>query len=979
MIRYLFMIHRWVLIALLCASTAYSAITLKGDAAASDNETFSFEIQQAVPSTLPDTIGAHVYTAAAPSTGGANIVKDYSVSQAIRESVAIVPLCPETATVNFDKNVTNPLYDKGIAYMSLFNGFESSLKGSNERPVVVLQEDKKTIYVINSYSSIGQNVHVISAAKSDLDTGLLSFIQNVPDAAGNITSGIVQIEAANPYIFAAVGPEGGLFGATGSGIVMAVAGTVPVSGEKKAFTGLLIADAPSGELAISGGNKATPLNISSDQLKIGSNLASLGTIVDMHWHRAAGRLYIALQATGGAAGTDGTRSIVMARVDSKTNALVISEIAPAAAFTGTDTIVGGVGSSLEVTAHEVCGMYTSTALSYLIVQGNVGAPSNTHRSVFALPIATNTGNEATIGMIANKNDDPQNFFLDRRNKLFTMRAFTKPAATHADLPFESDAAARVGGGDIVAGDIAHIFVYQDAVFASVLTADAGYEPGVFFSQPLFEYNGKIKGWTQWKRAVGLSQRTLNTFIDPVTGQFTSLVGNNSNEIKIIKRTIWSSGDPASLAPMIEQLGLFFPQSEAGVQGVCDFTLSSTISGDSYPGLYDISVTAMTGLNGVFLAQTSFINNGIITPVQGGAFGTFLNFSNGTINETFPTSHSRMIGIKGGVLDEIGPLTTSEFARDGMAGSQGWLFVGGSHGVAVLSSENGSGWDATSKLSDGFDGLTAGMSFKKCGEFVNVRRIIHDGDYLYVLTNTDLTRINLTEGTPGLGIISKVIIDTVSSFEQLGSGSSFLDMVVSEKLIILATNAGLFRLNNGLDGRIVNEQSASWIKLGLPEGAGPVQSFFPITTTGISQDIARSSVGGTLYVLSAYRGKDQGQLFRFDIANVVGKSISDSTVRRLDDLYVEGRESYFANFGMFQYRCATDGSLFYAIQSKNQPDTSSQAVALFSKVGIQTGSRFMTNKVIPAQLENSTILSGMIQNSATGTWLIAGDIGIRANE
>ena len=966
------MFGRWVLSILLCTSSLiHAAITLKGDSDAASNESFSFRIQNAAISTSPDLAGTNLYVAAHPSDGGSDTVKEFAVSQVSRDATSFLALTPQKVTFNSSKDVANPLYDKGIAFFSLFNAEETILAGGKERPIVVLEEDKKTIYMINSFTSKGKNVQVISFHNHNVPTNQTLATNNVPDAAAAVTSGIVQITNANPFIFAAVAPNAGSFGDVGSGIALSIIR------QFANFTGPLIIDASTGSPERTTGNRALPLDISSLELKIGSDLASIGTVVDMVWHKSIGRLYIALQTTGGAAGTDGARSIVIGRINNDTKSLSLESIVPTTAIDGTDKIIGAVGSSVAVTAHKVREMFSSTALPYLIVLGNVGAPSATQKSVFALPLVSGNSSVELNGTIAARNADPQDLFATINN-LFLNRVIRQPATTTAQMPLATDTATMVGGGAILNGDITDLFVSGDTVFATVQGADSGQIPGVFYSQSLFESNGKIKGWTIWRRAVGLSDRTQSVFLDLITGQFYTLTANSSLEVKTVKRTEWGKGDPNSLFPLTEEVRAFFAQSQAGVQGIHDFVVTSTALGTATPGLLDISLLVATGYKKVLLAQTSRIVAGAVIPIQNGDFGPLLSFDEGTITQTFPTSGSRVVGVSGGALDDIGPIVAAEVAKDGSAGSNGWLFVGGSGGVAVLSKVDGSGWATASALSDGLAGLESGMSFKKVGDFAQVRKLIHDDQYLYVITNDEIVRIDLTLGTPGLGSISATTIATSASVPQLGSGSTFLDALVSEKLMILGTNAGLFRLANGLDARTIDSNSATWQLLATPEGAGPVRQLFAISQTGRAQDIARKTGGGVFYTLSAYRGKNQGQLHRFEVAQVTTSSIGDTTVRRINDLFVENIPSYFASFGLFRNLFATDGSLFYGTRSKMQ-ENSSQVTVLNSKMGIHTGSRFLNNLLVPAGLADSTLIAGMIQNSATGTWLIAGDHGLRANE
>ena len=985
------MFNRWLLSLLLCSSSAvHAAITVTGDSDAASGETFSFRVQEAAMSVLSDSVGTNLYVAAHPSDGGSDTVKDFAVSRVSRSTNSFLPLTPQTTTFNFNTEVTNPLYDQGIAYMKLFNAEESILAGSKERPIVVLENDKTTLYMINNFTDSGKNISVLSFQKTDVTNNVLITTQNVPDATGAVTSGIVQIAAGYPYVFAAVGANGGSFGASGSGVAFGIIG------QSGSFTGPLLLDAPTGMIGYSAGNRAAALDITSDQIKIGSNLASLGTIVDMVWHRSIDRCYIALQATGGAAGTDGARSIAIGRVNviptvkevtdssgkkreetSYTYQLVIEPIAPAAAIDGTNKIIGAVGSSVAVTAHKVREMFTSTALPYLIVQGNVGAPSATKKTVFALPLVSGNENVSLNGTIAAKDAATTDHF-NQLNR-FAARTIQDAATTTAQMPLSTDAATQVGGGALLNGDISNLFVLEDTVFAAVQTADAGQVPGVFYSQAMFAQDGKIKGWTTWRRAVGLADRDYSLFLDQVTGQFYTLVANASSQVKTVKRTEWTQGDPDSIFPLTQITNAYFSKEQAGVQGLHDFVITSGALGTQTPGLLDISLLVATGYKKVMLAQTSRIVAGAVIPIQDGDFGPLTAFNAGEITTTFPTSGSRVVGISGGVLDDIGPLVAAEIAQDGTAGSNGWLFVGGNNGVAVLSKADGSGWNTVSGLSDGLLGLTAGMSFKKVGDYSQVRKLIYDDQYLYIIMQEEIVRIDLTLETPGLGSVSATTIATTAGIGAIGSEGTFLDAIVSEKLMVFGTSAGLFRLSNGLDARTVDANSASWQRLETPEGVGPVRQLFAITQTGRMQDSARASAGGMFYALSAYRGKQQAQLHRFDVAQVTSGSIGNNTVTRIADLYMSDIPSYFASFGVFKNVFATDGTLFYGTQSKI-PGVDAQVTQLLSRdATIHTGSNFVSNVVIPVAFNGTLLITGMIQNSATGTWLIAGDHGLRANE
>ncbi len=950
-----------------------AAIVLKGDENAAANETFSFAIEQHRQSTSSELQGANLYVAAAPSAGGANTVKNFAVSRITRGTTQFMGLTPSQAKVNGSKEeVANPLHDKGIAFMALFNGEGSILAGAPERPVVVINNDRKTVYFINNFSSVGKNLEVLSAQRNGILTS------NIPDTTGATTAGIVGIESAAPFVFAAVRPASGSFGAIGSGVALITVGAA--SGTAGTFTAPIIIDAPTGQIARTGGNRAVALNVSSTQLKIGSDLASIGTIIDMHWHRHVGRLYIALQITGGAAGTDGGRALVLGRVTDK-NVLEIDPIAPTGVFDGSlDKIIGAVGSSVSVSIHKVRGMFTSTSLPYLIVQGNVGSPTTTTRTVFALPIVTgNDGSSIALnGTIANKNAEPEDLFSATSIPLFITRIIKQQATTAAQMPLSSDAATQVGGGSLPDGEITEFFVHADTIFATVQTADVNEKPGVFYSQALFETNGKIKTWTTWRRAIGTQNKVQSVSLDPINGEFSSLVANSSNMVKTVKRTEWKDGDDAGLKPVHDAVDQFFLQKDAGVQGLFDFIVTATNSDTVTPGLLDISALVATGLGKVMLVQTSSVISGGIIPVGGTSFGGVTAFTNGTITQTLPNGNSKIITIEGGVLDDIGPINAAEIARDGSGGANGYLFVGGVNGVAVLSKANGAGWSTATGLSTGFTGLTNGMSFKTVGNYKNVRKLINDDRYLYVLTSTQLDRIDLTVGNVGLGTVTPITIATRETVPGIGATGSFLDALISQQLLVLATNAGLLRIANGLDVRTIDSDGIAWQVVDMPETIGPVQQLFAITKTGRSQDIAQKINGGNFLALSAYRGKNLAEIVRFDVNCVTSTGVIDTTVARITDLFVENIPSYFVNFGVFRNLTATDGALYFGTRSK-QFDNNPLVTVLNASGGVQTGSRFLSNKVIPVDLSDTTLIAAMLQSSATGTWLVGTDGGIFANE
>lgn len=961
----------------------YAATILKGNAT-NTNDTFLFRVQQHVQSPeLPTNqspqavrlLGLNFYTAAHPDDGGNGNINQYAVAQITRGSDQFIGLTPQKVKYNGADNVENPLYDKGISYLSILDGSQTFfagtiLAGASERPVVVHASDLMTIYIINNFRPDGTGVEVISIINQG------NMTQNIPDANGAVTSGIKNIHADTPFVVAAVAPNGGTFGDDGTGLAVAI---IQSTGEKVAAP--LIIDAPTFTTNYSGGNRAAAFSRTSDFIKITSDLAAMTDVVDIEFFPELNRWYIALQVTGAGGGTDGARSIIIGRVvyslvefeqnTQKVNKFIptsfeFDPIAPADVFDGTDKIVGAVGASSEISAHKVRRLFTSTALPYLIVQGNVGTPADTKRTVFALPLVsglqdTNSNDSATNGTIASKTATPEGLFTTDTRHLFRTYNVKTAATTSAQMPLATDTATQVGGGTLVNGDITDMFTNGDAVFVSVESADGSQLPGLFHSQAMLDENGQIKGWTKWKRVAGNTNHIFAAGLDCNTADLYTMVATTT-EVKTVKRTDWSDGVTLALLSTVAQA--LWPESNGGVQGLFDFVITSTTAGTETPGLYDISLLIATGNNGILMAQTSNDISGVVTPTT--SFGTPINFTNGAIDQTFPVSDTKLITIQGDVLSDLGPIAAAEIARDGTAGLNGYLFVGGTNGVAVLSKSDGSGWDATTGLADGFTGLTAGMTFKKIDyAYTNVRKLIADGDFLYVLTRTEFHRIDLTASNVGLGTIAPTILARTT--ELLGSAGSFLDAIVSEQTALLATSEGLLRNVINIQTALSND-SVGWSMLATPEGIGAVRQLFAVSATGRAQDVAKSP-SGYIYALNAFVGKDQAYLFRY--------AVSGLAVSKIPDLFVEDIPSYFVGFGQFRNIFITDGALYIASRSKTQT-TSPVVISLNSTVGIKTGSRFPSTILLPTGVQG-TLVTALVKNSASGSWIVAGDSGLRINE
>ena len=271
----------------------------------------------------------------------------------------------------------------------------------------------------------------------------------------------------------------------------------------------------------------------------------------MHWDGKLQRLYTGLQITtsDGHIG-DGAKDIVVAQVQTNgilnlynilnTDALVqgATNAIVAATITSTDM-------SIALSTFNIRTLHASTGPSYLIVNGDieiVEIEEPAHNLIYALPLVEVCPESPLQGTLANKNAS-----LSYKN------TFTVPAANVGDLPLNTDPAAQVGAGPLPIDAttlISDIEVVGDTVYVSTATAQsATNDNGIFYSQALFDMNGKIARWTSWtKRAFpfnGFSQNEayINNgveffAVDAVTGKVWAVDGATKQVVRV---TAWDNG------------------------------------------------------------------------------------------------------------------------------------------------------------------------------------------------------------------------------------------------------------------------------------------------------------------------------------------------------------------------------------------------------------------------------------------------------
>lgn len=931
----------------------HAAEIIQGDSPEGSGQTFTFATQAHV--STPQ--GEFFYVGAQTNANNS----EFAVSALTQRDNKMVPLAPKLVWLNNTQDQPNPLFNEGIKFLGLLAPADTSSAMFRDPvfvPFAVTTSDLTSVYAIDTFFR---------------DRKAVLSVVGVKDASGTMTtSGIVGLgNMADVIAVAAVKSNaGGNFGAAGSGLAMLRLDTEKEEKDCLVTTNRVLkqVDAPDSD-PVGLQTRALPLDVTTAAVNIGSDLAAMNDNAVFHWDNRLTRLYVGLQVTAGAGANDGARAVVIVS-PTESGKFVVQTIAPDAVFANQDEIIGAVGANVQVSTHGLKTMCTSTALDYLIVHGGNGTPSTTMRTVYALPLVNTKGANAAHGTIANKNA-MINVFAG---------TFTDPATTNAQMTKTGDTAALVGGGALAVGDITDMFVRGDTVFVTVKTADANHAPGIFYSQALFDDTQKITRWTTWQRVGGSTDSVLGATIDPLYNVVT-IAGTNGNTIK---RTAWGTGDNNGLLGgtltdaskgLVSLVGAELPQETAGVQGLFNFPCIT-------PGLNNkISLLIFTGLKKIVLAETGVNNGTSLIPNVGDFAKDKETFTNGTITHDLPAPATtpRLLSISGGVLDDLGPITCAEIGVDDMSKQQqAWFFVGGTGGLAVLAKPDGSGWDPTVGLGPNFAGLTNGMAFKKVDTYSFIRALVADEHMLYVLTDKVLQAIDLSASDFSTGVLSIRTLATLSSSIGLEKCDTFTDLIVSGRFALLATSKGLLRVGNGSNIlTAATMDDVAWAPVPLPQSVGPVTKLIPITTSGRAQNFARAG-GGNVYILNAYVGYHQAQIARFNSKDLSAMAVDDMSLLEIQNfIMMVGNIAPIIYFNHFRDFALNDGAtLFNGIDRDVIQDP-----FVLSTPGIKRGVTqvVLGSTRIPLALESSSHIADMLRNSASGSWLVAGDFGLRVNE
>lgn len=847
----------------------------------------------------------------------------YALAIAGRNDPSFTGIAPQEIFIN-GVSQPNPLYGAQIDLLTTTGRFaQIAASQTDSLPALTLADDPNHVYVVTSYTAGNNPTLVVSS--------------QLRDTAGNPASSIdALVGSVQGVVYAAVAPQGGAFGQTGSGIADAQLVT-QTTGFGLTF-GLPASINVASPLVALGG----PLQSLTDPKLYVSNYKTMRNGDEIN----VGTLFAGFNLLGGAGASDGGIAVV-STLGNVGAPLTLLQITPATAVT-TDSIIAATGANTQIHVFFLATLFPSVGTQYLVVVGGTGDVNVDPVNVYAMPLTVS-------GPLANVNAAPT---IVPATGLFMQREFTVPAVAPGDLYSSSNVQAQVGGGS-APGTITSLYTSGDSVVITVQES-ATQADGVFYSQAIFDLTPKIIGWTPWQRAVQTQGQPQTSLYDPVNSQFWYSTAVTST-VQSVVRTAWDENG----TPLAQLLHATLPLDKGGIQGVTD--LVATASLFSQASGTRSSAAIFTGFQTVVLAETAADNGDILTPVT--TYPQTQMFEDGTLQGF--TSPAQYISMTGGVLSDLAAIIAATVVNDG---TQSWIVVGGNGGLAVLAMPDGSGIPNGS-ITQNLSGLSPELSWQPLGNYSNVRKLVCQNGFLYILTDTLFERVELTvdilQGTAPFNATNLATAGAIPNKLYL----FFSDVIVSEPLVVLATSSGLIRGGNGVSVQdAASAQEMNWTEVVMPETTGCATRLLAITQTGQETDLYQETPGvsGNLYVLSGNVSLDQARIYRY-VVTYSSSGITDTTLQLFNDYFVVGQPTFFINMGYYRNFFYTDGLLWSTSRSRY----------ILEKLFVQSlplafisGSRARVAKNGGFFTDAAAHSVGLVKRlSGLGSWVIPGDFGL----
>jgi hypothetical protein len=786
-----------------------------------------------------------------------------------------------------------------------------------QNPLVVHSAEPARAYFLEKFSRTSVSL-VASPRLLDADgvpaDAIAALTTNSPDA----------FVAGESRFFAYVTPTSGMVGDPGSGIASAVL----TGGEPFSFIAA----------------QADRLDATSPALAHGSPVTITSEKVIFHYSASLDRLYAAFSVRSGPQSSDGARAITAG----------VSPLVPSSALTA-DSIVGALGASRDISMHHISTTAVSSRLIYLIGVGGVGTPAETEKAVFALPLVSDP-TSPSFGLLAARSALPYDIFEPAMPHRFLTRVLRDPAVNPGDIFSATDLPAQVGGGADLPGPIRELVALGDGVLVAVEQEVGATEAGgIFLSRAILDETGRVRSWTPWQRMLSAAGSHFGVAYDQLGGQLWTLSGTSGADITRVALSEWSTK-----GPFAQKINHFFSPTAAGIGHIA--SLPVTTNGFDQTRGNRLALSLFVGDGRVVCAATARDQSGVFTPVV--APQNIFESSDGTLSGF--TTGADIVALRGGDLARVGPIDAAAYSFDG---AQGWFVVGGTGGCSVLACADGSG---ISLLGAGFTGLSEQFAWRPLSVPPFVRRLIADGQFLYILTNSALYRAELTP--QGIAAGSLDLVECAAAGLLPAGAHTFLsDVLVSGDRAVLATSSGLLVTADGAFLRTADNSTDLWRFFDLPEAPGGSVFLHPIAAGGPT-GWATDAGGGMIEVLSASVAADQARLYR-----LVTSNSSSQYVQRMNDLFVVQRPAFYLSVGSYRSAALSEGIALYATRSRYFPTNSSPFCEMISPQPPVAKRSVIRQAIRTVVRDESTTITPPVRDCGAGWLMIGGDGGLILND
>ncbi len=491
------------------------------------------------------------------------------------------------------------------------------------------------------------------------------------------------------------------------------------------------------------------------------------------------------------------------------------------------------------------------------------------------------------------------------------------AKTGSDIPTAKEREYQINTDDLP-GTVTHIETLGDCIFVSTADEKAG---GIFVTRALFASDGRVAGWTMWKRVNGITAPVKHFSLETF-GQKSIFYVTSQEEKDMVHMSV------LDIIPTLNKeyaLNLF--EGQEGVR-----IIENLFTGSS--GVPDCSA-------GVNWGQTEKPDN--IVAFVGKSELTLVNAGQGTEPlHTILSSNQHSISISMQALTTIGSIRSVCLVHDPVK-TQSWLTLSGDRGLAFLCNPDGEGIPSNASGAEF-------LAYAKQQEFVtftsdfHIKKIVAAHGALFILSDRQLYRVDWE------GAQKKTLLESaVSIFEK--SDLLLFDVAICGPLIALATSEGLLRNGDHTSAsRIGVDQLANWVSVELPYQIKPTVKLHLVAQNSAHLDMAQH---GMLYVVSSFRGQHKTTIHRLAIG--LSDEVESDTLLPVDDAqYLDVRPFFVTH--TYQDQIFVDGLHHYCV-FKNKIGS-----------GLAT---LEGGKYIPYALEKDEPLHTIACCQATGQYIVSG--------